>query len=127
MLSPPLVFFWVVEYENGKALPQFDPENGFENRWANVDLKRVRRVGWYPFNFDLASKIKQATGQRVIPSDNPAYTISLKKGDKLILCRRNIIKFDLKDGIKREKTIYVLGKVAGKVFHIHEDGRVEVK
>jgi len=120
----PLVFFWIAEYENGKALPQFDPETGEENRFIDVDLKHVKRFGWYPFTPKLAVKIEKATGLTVIPSNNPIYTVTLKNGEQLIAKRHNVIKFNMKGGILSRKTFYVLGKVGDKILIITEDGKV---
>ena len=121
----PLVFFWIAEYEDGKALPQFDPETGEENKFALTDKGKLKKFGWHPFTPELAEKIYKRSGLIVIPTNNPSYVINLKKGDKLIAKRENIIKFDLKDGAISRRTVYVLGKVGGKVLRIREDGSVE--
>jgi hypothetical protein len=53
----PLVYFWIAEYTDGSALPQFDPETGKENRFSEVDHPKLKRFGWYPFSLKLAQQI----------------------------------------------------------------------
>lgn len=121
----PLVYMWIAEYEDGKALPQFDPHTGEENKFSLVNQNKLVRFGWFPFTFSLAKKIYQKTRLVVIPSNNPPHIIELKKDRKLIAKRENTIKLNPKTGgISREETIYVLGKVGGKLLHIKEDGSI---
>jgi hypothetical protein len=138
----PLTFFWIAEFSDGSALPQFDPETGKENKadpdWLPsvprqppiakdavfVDKKLVR-FGWYPFTIELAGKISETQGVVVIPTANPSHVVELKDGEKLIAYRTNAIKLSLHGGVSRGETVYVLGKVPGKVLHICEDGSVE--
>lgn len=90
----PLVYFWVAEYKDGTALPQFDPETGEENRFADVDQSKLKAFGWYPFNFALAQKIYEREGLIVIPSNNSIHRIELKNGEILIAKReQEIIQF----------------------------------
>ena len=58
---PPLSFFWVVEWVDGRAMMQFDPNTGKENRFSEV-VKRnklIRRAAWMPFPPPLASKVEE--------------------------------------------------------------------
>lgn len=121
----PLVFFWIAEYENGTALPQFNPNTGEENKFSLVDLPHVKRFGWYPFTHELSAKILKKTSTVTIPTDNPSYVVNLRKGDKLIAKRENTIKLNMKGGVINRKTVYVLGKVGGKVLEIHENGELK--
>jgi len=121
----PLVYMWIAEQKNGRALPQFDPCTGEENKFSLVDPDRLVSFGWFPFTFSLAKKIYIKNGLVAIPSNNPPHIIELKKGDKLIAKRENTIVFSLKDGIRREETVYVLGVEGGKILRIKEDGAVE--
>jgi hypothetical protein len=121
----PLIFFWIAEFQDGKALPQFDPKTGEENKFSLVDLPLVRQFGWYPFTPELSRKIYNKTGILTIPSDNPVYTVTLKKGDKLIAKRENIIKFNMKNEVTSRQTVYLLGKAGEKNLRIRENGSVE--
>ena len=134
----PLVYFWIVQFEDGTALSQFDPETGKENRadpdWLpsqtkiakdSVYSKKLVKLGWYPFNRNFASKVLKATGTICIPTDNPTFEIDLKNGDQPLLKRENTIKFNLSGQEISRETIYVLGKIGGKVLRICEDGSVE--
>jgi len=124
----PLVYMWIAEYEGGKALPQFDPHTGEENKFSDVTQNKLVRFGWFPFTFSLAEKIHQKTGLVVIPSNNPPHIIKLKKNSKLIAKRENTIKFNPKTGgISREETTYLLGEASGKVLRIKEDGTLDGK
>jgi len=80
----PLVYFWIAEYTNGSALPQFDPETGKENRFSEIDHRKLHRFGWYPFSPKLAQQILKAEKMVVIPSRNRSYTVIVEKGDRLV-------------------------------------------
>ena len=140
----PLCYFWIADFQDGTSLPQFDPETGKENKadpdWLPsasgqppipkdpifVDKKLVK-FGWYPFTEKLARKIFEISVGKiiVIPTNNPSHVIELKDSDKLVAYRTNSVKFSLCGGVSRGGTVYVLGKVGGKVLRIREDGSVE--
>ena len=121
----PLVYFWIAEYTDGSSLPQFDPETGKENRFKEVDHKKLHRFGWYPFSLKLAKKILKAEKMALIPSRNPSYTVTMNEGDRLVAYRTNTIKLQMrKGGVDHEKTVYVLGVEGGKVLQIDEEGKV---
>lgn len=140
----PLVYMWIAEFSDGSALPQFDPETGKENK-ADPDWlpsaegqppipkpeifkkKKLVRIGWYPFTSDLSGKLLNSSEKSLvtIPTYNPSFSIELKNEDRPICYRTNSIKFSLRGGVRRGETVYVLGKVGGKVLRIREDGSVE--
>ena len=90
-----------------------------------MNKDKLVKFGWHPFTPELSEKIFAKTGIITIPTDNPSYTITLEKGDKLIAKRENIVKFNTKGGVVSRKTFYILGKVGGKILRISEDGSVE--
>jgi len=118
----PLVYFWIAEYSDGSALPQFDPETGKENLFRDVEQLKLKRFGWYPFSTELAEKIFEASGLIVIPSNNSPYSVELKKGQKLVAHRANTIKLHSVGRIERAETIYVLGVEGGKILQVNESG-----
>ncbi len=121
----PLVYFWIAEYTDGTALPQFDPETGEENRFADVDHEKLERFGWYPFTPKLARKILKDEMTAVIPTRNPPYTVTLEKGDGLVAYRTNTIRLHTwRGGVDHEGTVYVLGVKGGKILQINEEGNV---
>lgn len=121
----PLRFFWIAEYTDGTALPQFDPETGKENRFADVYQLRLKRFGWYPFTPKLAKKIFEAEDIIVVSTKNKPYTIEMRKGQRLVAYRTCSIKLHTQGGIERGETVYVLGVEVGKILHINENGRCE--
>ncbi len=121
----PLVYFWIAEYTDGSALPQFDPETGRENRFSEVDQQKLKRFGWYPFTTELAQKILKAEKLVAIPTRNLPYAVRLENGEKLVAYRTNTIKLRTKSGeVKRGETVYVLGVDCGKILEINESGNV---
>ena len=112
---------WVAEYSDGYALPQFDPETGEENRFANIDQSKLCRFGWYPFSAEMAAKMSVVA----IPTRNPYHVIELNEGDKLVAVRRNHIHLNLRRGISRGETLYVLGVEDGEILEIGENGLVK--
>lgn len=87
----PPVYMWIATYEDGQALPQFDPETGKENRFARVDLSRVVKIGWYPILEEMAAKILQGSRVVTIPRKNPVYEINLKEGQMPYIRRTTVI------------------------------------
>lgn len=119
----PLIYFWIAEYTDGSALPQFDPETGKENRFSEVDPQKLERFGWYPFSLKLAQQVLRREKIRVIPTRNPAYVVSVENGDKLVAYRTNTIKLHTaKGGVEHDETVYVLGVEGGKILQVGEGG-----
>jgi len=133
---------WVVEFTDGTALSQFDPETGEENK-GNPDWlpsapnqpavssekiwleKRIKRFGWYPFNPQLAARILAKTKQIVIPTENPSHVIELIGNEKVVAFRENSIRYGAKSGrIKGREIIYVLGKYGEPLTCIDEGGAI---
>jgi len=122
----PLVYFWIAEYSDGTAFPQFDPETGKENRFADVDQARLKRFGWYPFSLEITKKIFEAEGIIVLATANPPHVIELKDGEKLVGKRENTIRLNMKgNSVGRGETVYILGVEGEKGLRIREDGSVE--
>jgi hypothetical protein len=85
--------------------------------------KRVVRIGWYPFNSELARKVLGATEKLVIPSEAKPVVIDLKGGEKPVCYRSHSLKLYTKDGgVEYGETVYVLGAKGGKTLHINEGG-----
>ena len=147
MSTPKTHLFWIAEYQDGTALPQFDPETGKEHLFSEVDQAKLKRFGWYAFPYDMLSKIPQAVFSLVLDR----YTVDIPIADHpaptLIAYRTTTLKVTL-DGTpkKHEADEYVLGldyglkaESSGKYrrnqkhrrnhfkMHIFTDGRVELK
>jgi hypothetical protein len=121
----PLVYFWIAEYSDGTALPQFDPATGKENSFSKVDQTRLSRFGWYPFTVDLAQKILKAEKLVVFPAKNRSYSVSLNNGERLVAHRTNTVTLKTGDGtVCREETVYVLGIENGNILQITEGGEL---
>jgi hypothetical protein len=121
----PLVYFWIAEYTDGTALPQFDVETGKENKFGEVDHHRLKRFGWYPFSVELAQRILDAEKIAVVPSKNRSYNIALERSDRLVAHRTNAIKLQMSSGgVEHAETVYVLGIEGKKIFRINEGGEI---
>ncbi len=120
----PLVYFWIAEYNDGSALPQFDPETGRENRFSEVNQQELKRFGWYPFNSELAKKICDAEGTIVVSTCSKSYMIEIQDGQKVVAYRRCSVKMRMGGGIEWGEIIYVLGVEGGRILQIDEWGRV---
>lgn len=121
----PLVYFWIAEYTDGSALPQFDPETGRENKFSEVDHRKLHRFGWYPFSLKLAQQILKGEKKGVIPTRNRSYTVTVGKGDRLVAYRTNTVKLQMrKCGVIHGETVYVFGVEGGKILQIDEGGNV---
>jgi hypothetical protein len=120
----PLVYFWIAEYTDGSALPQFDPETGKENKFSEVDQQKLKHFGWYPFSAKLAKRIMNTENVIVVPTSNPSYKLNVEN-ESLLAYRTNKIKlYPHKGEACHSETVYVLGTKGAKVLQITEDGSV---
>lgn len=78
----PSVLFWIAEYTDGSVLCQFNPENGNETLFKQVDQTRLRSFGWYPVTRKLADLVKSSQ-LRVNPLLH-IYRIKIGPGQTLI-------------------------------------------
>lgn len=126
MSTPILHLFWIAEYDDGTALPQFDPDTGEENLFSEVDQSRLVRFGWYSFPLELAKKIDGAVVNPLLDS----YVVEIPNGKKLIALRTTSKELILEGGSsyggKHEADEYLLGIQDEQVMHIFKDGRVEL-
>lgn len=123
-----LVYHWIAIYDDDQALPQFDPETGVENRFAEVDQARLKSFGWYPFTHQLAEKVNQQfqihnTALHAEPRALPYYSVDLEPGQKLITYRRGHLSYV---GRPEHKYVYLLGHGDKEgdctILYIYEDG-----
>lgn len=77
-----LAMFWIAEYTDGMALPQFDPDTGKENLFKEIDMSRLSRFGWYPFNEKTHALVPNSV---CLPLS--FITVAVKPEDKLIAHR----------------------------------------
>ena len=126
---PIIEMFWIVEYNNGQALTQFDPWTGLENSFSHVDHKNVIRLHWRPITPDMA---KLFPGTRYNPLLKP-YVIETR-GAKGFVARRTKITLILGGNGKTARPVrkhfvafYVIGLEGGERWHIFPDGHVEYK
>jgi hypothetical protein len=124
----PLTFFWIAVYDDGTALPQFDPETGRENLFSQVDQNRLTSFGWYPFKRQLAEKLEQPVEVNPLL---PKYAVKLGQGKRLIAHRTNSLNYGVKGKMelfeKSRQTIYIIGyEMNGEQFKIAIDERGNV-
>lgn len=115
-----LRYFWIAEYKDGTALPQFDPETGEENLFKDINQIKTIRFGWYPFSEELSKKVKSSLYNPFLPK----YILNININDKLIAKRRNYI--ERIGTIEKRRTEYLLGN-QNFIMTIDEYGNVEVK
>lgn len=103
--------FWIAEYTDGQALPQFDLDTGKENLFKDIDFSKLKRFGWYPFTLLLAEFIPYAMANPLLPS----CVIALGPEDKLIACCTKSIAVNSTDlkVIDHKAVLYNLG-IEGK-------------
>jgi len=116
-----LVYHWVAEYMDGTKFGQFNSD-GSENLFRDIDLKRLKRFGWYPFSVELAAKVCVAAEAR----DLPEYVVDVAPGEELVAYREVALSFTwaMQKG-RSEKIVYVLGVEGRKLLAIDEFGRCE--
>lgn len=127
--NPP-VFVWIAEYVDGTCLCQFDPADGHENLFKQVDHSRLKSFGWYPVTSQLKAVV---TSMELRCGPSCSYKISIGPGEKLIAHRQQHIRHNVRTREEERWTIYVLGKsfVCGEstvrqIVRIDENGNVEM-
>lgn len=117
-LKPIIEMFWVAEYNDGRALPQYDPWKGVENSFSEVDHKNVIRFWFLPVTPDIQACFP---GTRCNPLLKRHCVET--KGSKGFVSRR--VSITLGKGIPRpEVKCYVLGIEGGPRREIYPDGHV---
>jgi len=115
-----LYFFWIAEYENKEIFSQYDLNTGKENLYKDVNLKRVKKFGWFPFPLDLKSKIPEAVYNPALPH----YLINISPEDTLIVKRRGYI--EITGRVQKQYYEYILG-TQDYIMSINEKGNVEIR
>ena len=116
-----LKYFWIAEYNDGLALPQFDFDTGIENLFKEINQSKLIRFGLYTFSFVLSEKVSCSTPSLI----SLKYVINLTKNDKLFFCRRNYI--EIKGKTEYRYIEYLLGIQEKYILHIDEFGNIEIK
>ena len=106
----PISYFWIIEYSNGTALPQFDPETGKENK---VNLENAVKISWNP----ITPQVKIADEHIVKDYDlfGKRVVVDIKEGEGPILYRENHRKFSPTLDDQTHIVKYVIGKKKGDV------------
>lgn len=116
---PVVEMFWVAEYNDGQALPQYDPFLNRENRYGEVDHKNVIHFWWIPITPKMAL---QFPGTRY----NPLlcrHAVELN-GSKGFVTRRTRLSIGT-GGMRHKIKCYVLGIERGPRQEIYPDGTVK--
>lgn len=118
--KPIVEMFWVAEYNNNRALAEYDLDTGKVNRFEWVDHKNVLRFWWLPVTPDLAARFP---GLRVNPRLK-RHAMDMN-GSRGFVTRR--IKFDLpfggKGGVQKHTVkCYIVGIEGGPRVEIYPDG-----
>ena len=115
---PVIEMFWVAEYDNNRALPQYDPFTGRENRFSEVDHKKTIRFWWLPITPQMT---EQFPGTRYNPNLT-RHCVDLN-GSKGFVTRRNGISIGTA-GMRHVVKCYVLGVEGGPRREIYPDGTI---
>lgn len=116
-----LKYFWIAEYKDGTALPQFDPDTGKEYLFKEINQSKVVRFSLYPFTFELSRKVNCSIANTFLP----IFNINLNDDDKLYFRRRNYIERSRNS--ENRYIEYLLGIEGKYIMHIDEFGNTEIK
>ncbi len=117
MLIP---YFWIAQYKDGKALPQFDPITGVENLFKNIDQSNLIRFGLYLFSPELSDKVPCSVSNPLLEH----IVINLNNEDKLVFIRRNYIQ---RSGNHENRFVEYLLGTQDYILYIDSFGNIEVK
>ena len=109
----PLHFMWMVEFDNGDCISQFNLDTGKEIPWKNINVDRVTKLSWVTITPELSKKILETEGIYTYSSIEPEiYTVEYENDEIPLIYRRNYIEYSKSIMVGR-RTIYVLGKIKG--------------
>jgi hypothetical protein len=111
--------FWVAEYNNGLAYPEYDEHTGQVNKFAQVDHKNVLRFWWLPVTKKMA---EQFPNLRVNPLLKK-HGVDLN-GSKGYVTRRIAIRMGRGQPVQQQVKCYILGIEGGPRREIYPDGKV---
>lgn len=72
-------YMWIVTFEDGQALPQFDPETGKQNKFPFHAQDKITKIGWFPLSAHMVEKIREGEGIEALSLELPTYEITLQK------------------------------------------------
>ena len=105
----PLQYFWIIEYSDGTALPQFDPDTGIENK-IDLDRDDIVRISWNPVTYEM--KIADDKIIRDVGLDTRRIIVDIEESETPIIYRENHLSFTgSMAGLQRVK--YIIGKRRG--------------
>ena len=105
----PLQYFWIIEYSDGTALPQFDPDTGIENK-IDFDRDDIVRISWNPVTYEM--KIADDKIIRDVGLDTRRIIVDIEESETPIIYRENHLSFTgSMAGLQRVK--YIIGKRRG--------------
>lgn len=116
----PLAFMWIIEWWDGVAMMQFDPESGEEVQFAEV-VKRnrpIRRAAWMPIPFDLGTKLrKRGMNVRCLPV-KALICAELPDNADLLIRKRHYLPLTLNGQQGQRRTVHVVGWHRGGVVQV---------
>jgi hypothetical protein len=111
-----LSFMWIVQFADGRAIPQFDSATGKEILYSEVEKysRAVRKMGWYPFTPRLARLLaSQGNPVRILPWST-RVEMDFEDGDVPVLRRRHLSHVGVRSGqSKGEGVYYILARRRG--------------
>jgi len=120
-LNKPIVeMFWVAEYNNGQALPQFDPFARIENSYSKVDHKNVLRFWWIPITPKMASLFPGTRHNPLLKR----HAVDIKGSKGFVTRRMNITLSTGEQGVVHKVKCYILGIEGGPRREIYPDGSI---
>jgi hypothetical protein len=111
--------FWVAEYWDGNAVPQYDPFTQTENPFSQVDHKKVKRFWWLPVTPDMTEMFPGIRYNQLLTR----HGVDLN-GSKGFVARR--VQMKMTRGLEPALVVkcYVIGIEGGPRQEIYPDGSV---
>lgn len=121
-MNPIVEMFWVAEYNNNRALPEYDEFTGQVNSFSHVNHRDVLRFWWLP----VTPRMTQMFPNLRVNPLLKRHAVELN-GSKGYVARRMEIKLGLWSNFfipRRRVKCYVLGIEGGPRIEIYPDGTV---
>ena len=119
-MKPIIEMFWVAEYNNGQALPEYDESTGTINPFSHVNHKDVLRFWWMPITPRMMQVFPYTRYNPLLKR----HAVDVKGSKGFVARRINIVLNTSGQGIVHKVKCYVLGIEGGPRREIYPSGLV---
>jgi len=125
--QPPISHFWVAIYDDDLAVSQFDLYTGKEVLYKDVDVIRVKNIGWYPITHETLPLFMSANPTHNLVIGLGLLRLDIPPGKEFVILRRNKLRYSFDHIVDNPReTFYMLGLKGNLYAFMNSIGNVEL-